>query len=73
METSAAAMDGSRTSAGAEGVKRGVRDAFPIILGYIPLGFAFGVLARAHGLSPLWATLMSVLIYSGSANSLSWG
>ncbi|MDI3280241.1 MAG: AzlC family ABC transporter permease [Bacillota bacterium] len=73
MKTSAAAVDRSPASIGAEAVREGVKDAFPIVLGYIPLGFAFGVLARAHGLSPLWATLMSVLIYSGSGQFIAVG
>jgi 4-azaleucine resistance transporter AzlC len=44
----------------------GAKDAVPIVLGYLPLGLAFGGLARVEGLSPLTATLMSIFIYSGS-------
>ncbi|BCV21372.1 AzlC family ABC transporter permease [Moorella sp. Hama-1] len=45
---------------------RGIRAALPIVLGYLPLGFAYGVLAREAGLN-LWETvLMSVLLYAGS-------
>lgn len=44
----------------------GVRSAFPITLGYLPLGFAYGVLAREAGLTLLETVLMSVLVYAGS-------
>ena len=33
--------------------KEGVKPALPIVLGYLPVGMAFGVLARQAGLSPL--------------------
>lgn len=45
---------------------QGVQAALPIVLGYLPLGFAYGVLAREAGFS-LWETvLMSILVYAGS-------
>lgn len=45
----------------------GTRAALPIVLGYLPIGFAFGVLARTAGLSPAEVGLMSLLVYAGSA------
>lgn len=45
---------------------RGARLAIPITLGYIPVGFAFGVLAQKAGLSALEAGLMSFLVFAGS-------
>ena len=45
----------------------GVRAAWPICLGYIPIGLAFGVLAQKAGLSPLAVGLMSALVFAGSA------
>ncbi len=45
---------------------QGVKAALPIVLGYLPLGLAYGVLAREAGLN-LWETvLMSVLVFAGS-------
>lgn len=44
------------------GIKRGL----PIVLGYLPVGFAFGVLAVKNGISPALAIAMSVLMFSGS-------
>lgn len=45
---------------------RGIRLAIPIVLGYLPVGFTFGVLAQKAGLSPLEAGLMSLLVFAGS-------
>ncbi|HYG58230.1 MAG TPA: AzlC family ABC transporter permease, partial [Symbiobacteriaceae bacterium] len=44
----------------------GVRAAAPVMLGYVPIGFAFGVLARGAGLSVAEIGLMSLLVYAGS-------
>lgn len=45
----------------------GVRQAAPIVMGYLPVGAAFGVLAHKTGLSALGTVLMSVMVYAGSA------
>ena len=45
----------------------GVKDSIPIILGYIPIGLAFGVLARTSGITVAEVILMSTLLYAGSA------
>ncbi len=45
----------------------GLRAASPIVLGYLPIGFAFGVLARTAGLTVAEIGLMSVLVYAGSS------
>jgi 4-azaleucine resistance transporter AzlC len=47
--------------------------AFPVILGYIPIGFAFGLLAQNAGLSPANTLAMSVLVYAGSAQLIAVG
>ncbi len=39
----------------------------PIILGYIPVGFAYGVLAKSQGLSAFNTVAMSVLVFAGSS------
>jgi len=46
---------------------RGVAAAWPICLGYLPIGLAFGVLAQKAGLSPLQIGLMSVFVFAGSS------
>jgi 4-azaleucine resistance transporter AzlC len=47
--------------------KEGVRAALPIVFGYLPVGMAFGVLARKAGLSPLESGSMSFLVYAGAS------
>ncbi|MFD0713286.1 AzlC family ABC transporter permease [Paenibacillus sp. GCM10027626] len=46
---------------------QGVKDCIPTLLGYLSIGFAAGVVGNTAGLSVLEITLMSILIYAGSA------
>jgi len=48
-------------------LKRGAAAAWPICLGYLPIGLAFGVLAQKAGLSPLQIGLMSIFVFAGSS------
>ena len=41
--------------------------AWPICLGYLPIGLAFGVLAQKAGLSPFQVALMSIFVFAGSS------
>ncbi len=41
--------------------------AMPVVLGYLPIGFAYGVLAINAGLSIIQTVLMSIIVYAGSA------
>jgi len=50
-----------------------LRQVLPIVLGYAPVGFAYGVLAQKSGLSDLNTLLMSVLVYAGSAQLIAVG
>ena len=43
------------------------KHASPIIMGYVPVGAAFGVLAHKTGLSMLSTVLMSLMVFAGSA------
>lgn len=52
------------------GFGRGVWAALPIVLGYFPIAFSFGVAATRGGLSALEAVAMSVIIYAGAAQFL---
>ncbi len=48
-------------------LSQGVSAAWPICLGYFPIGLALGVLAQKAGL-PWWAVaMMSVMVFAGSA------
>ena len=51
----------------------GMVRAVPIILGYLPIGLAFGVLATTAGLSTFSAVAMSVFVYAGSSQLIAVG
>lgn len=46
------------------------RDAMPIVVGYMTLGLAAGMLLAAQGLAWWWAPIWSVVIYSGTMQML---
>lgn len=48
-------------------IKDGFSAAWPICIGYIAIGLAFGVIARKTGLLPLEIGLMSIVVYAGSS------
>jgi 4-azaleucine resistance transporter AzlC len=54
-------------------LKQGIKEAIPIVLGYLPLGFAFGVLAIETGMSVAQATMMSVLCFTGAGQYIAIG
>lgn len=45
----------------------GLKAAWPICIGYIPLGLAFGILAQKAGFDVLDIALMSVVVFAGSS------
>lgn len=51
----------------------GLTRAGPILLGYIPIGLTFGVLAQKAGLSTINTLLMSLLVYAGSSQLIAVG
>ncbi len=51
----------------------GMVRAIPIILGYLPIGLAFGILASTAGLSIYSAIAMSVFVFAGSAQLVAIG
>ena len=54
-------------------LKQGMKEAIPIVLGYLPLGFAFGVLAKEAGMSVAQAVIMSVLCFTGAGQYIAIG
>ncbi len=50
-----------------QAVRDGLIGAWPICLGYFPIGMALGLLARQSGLTPFDIGLMSLLVFAGSA------
>lgn len=53
--------------------KDGVKASLPVVMGYIPIGLAFGVLAVQAGLGPWEVFLMSLLVYAGSSQFIAAG
>ncbi|MBS4031651.1 MAG: AzlC family ABC transporter permease [Clostridiales bacterium] len=49
----------------------GAKKAIPIVLGYLPLGFAYGALARLAGLDLALIVLMSLIVFAGSGQFIS--
>ncbi|MBR1417368.1 MAG: AzlC family ABC transporter permease [Synergistaceae bacterium] len=47
--------------------KRAFKDTLPVLTGYLVLGLGFGILLNSKGYNALWAFIMSVVIYSGTA------
>ncbi|UCG21445.1 MAG: AzlC family ABC transporter permease [Deltaproteobacteria bacterium] len=47
--------------------KEGLKAGWPICLGYLPIGLAFGVLAQKAGLNAFEIGLMSLLVFAGSS------
>lgn len=48
-------------------LRDGAAAAWPICLGYFPIGLSLGVLARQAGFTPLDIGLMSLLVFAGGA------
>ena len=46
--------------------KEALRLSFPVMVGYVFLGIAFGILCQQQGYSMLWAFLISLSVYAGS-------
>ncbi len=55
------------SDASKDGIRQGIWAAWPICIGYVPIGLALGLLAQKAGLSPLEIGLMSVFVFAGSA------
>ncbi len=55
------------------GAWRGARAALPLVLGTLPFGLVFGILAEMHGLSAAEAVLMSALVCGGSSQIVALG
>jgi len=53
-------------------ILQGLSAAWPICLGYIPIGMAFGVLAQKAGLYPLEIMMMSIFVFAGSSQFIAF-
>jgi len=66
-------MTVERTESTRPAALAGVSQGVPIVLGYVPIGLAFGVLAQKAGLTPLITLSMSIVVYAGSAQLIAVG
>lgn len=53
-----------------DGVRRGARQAIPLVIGTFPFGLVVGVISAAKGLSMLETLVMCGLVFAGSAQLL---
>jgi 4-azaleucine resistance transporter AzlC len=52
---------------------RSISAAIPVMMGYLPIGFAYGVLAVNGGLTVFQTVLMSIIVYAGSSQLIAAG
>lgn len=57
-------------AAGRSGVATGLAEAVPLMLGYFPIAFSFGVAATRSGMSGAEALALSVIVFAGAAQFL---
>ncbi len=71
MECESAKKGNTKASMKHENMKhalmQGLAAVWPVCVGYVPIGIAFGVLARKAGLTPLEIGLMSLFVFAGSS------
>ena len=48
-------------------IREGLAAAWPVCLGYFPIGLSLGVLAQKSGLAPWQMALMSLLVFAGGS------
>lgn len=49
----------------------GIKDTLPIMVGVVPFGLAYGIVAQSIGLTPGETLLMSLLVFAGAAQFIS--
>ena len=50
--------------------KYSLRHSFPILISFIPVGLAYGILMQTSGLNWVWAGACSLFIFAGSLQFL---
>ncbi|UCG37768.1 MAG: AzlC family ABC transporter permease [bacterium] len=54
-------------------VRRAFADALPIIIGYVPMGAAYGILARQSGIGLFPTVFMSLVVFAGASQFIAVG
>lgn len=57
-------------ASGTASFRDGCVAAIPVVLGYLPIAFSFGVVATQGGLTAIEATALSLIIYAGASQFL---
>ncbi|TBM24661.1 AzlC family ABC transporter permease [Hafnia paralvei] len=67
MQTQTSAEQAAETIVTPSTFKDGIVDSLPIVIGYLPVAFAFGLTAVKLGFSPLESIFFSSVIYAGAS------
>jgi len=54
-------------------IRRGIADGLPIIIGYVPMGAAYAILARQAGMGFFPTVLMSLIVFAGASQFIAVG
>jgi len=54
-------------------IRRALADSLPIVIGYIPMGAAYAILARQAGMGFLPTVLMSLIVFAGASQFIAVG
>lgn len=49
------------------GIKEGLKDGFPIVIGYFPIAMTFGILAKGAGITLMESLAFSICVYAGAS------
>lgn len=49
------------------GFRDGIKDGFPIVIGYLPIAMTFGILSKTTGISIIDSILFSMIVYAGAS------
>ena len=60
-------MQDSITPTRAVAIRAGLAAAWPVCLGYLPIGLSLGVLAQKAGLLPWQIAIMSIMVFAGGS------
>ena len=52
---------------------RGMQSGVPVILGFIPVGIAYAIMARQAGFSVAQTCFMSLLVFAGASQMMAVG
>lgn len=68
--TEVSSTEALRPAEASGGFWAGLAAALPVVLGYFPIAFSFGVAASRAGLTEIEAVMLSVVVYAGAAQFL---